>query len=397
MDNVVPPVPPKKKRNVKTLTSQTSNMTYTVDGVMTTWNDTTEYDMSFRKLTDDEQQAKVRRSNKGAEKQMKGIIKNKLIAVNYTTVVAEKLREHLSAGRVQQASMFHASPKTLSMSISNPNFISVGEWVEVDADRSPGFNSEGGIAVIISVHDNFADVKYVLTKWVEKLIPIRRLTTIPMPHRGPRASLRQTKVVSQLKAAPSPKNTGNNFRTMSHVQILKYGLTNNLWKKKGWLFQLLHNEGIVEDTRQSRKEHCWSYYKSQMLYIEAMQDAKQDADFDPRRSDHKTGGKDGKFVKAKHGTVKPKNPLTVTYLCFAFDIPYASFKRWKNDAFVSKTYVPEHKGKSVLTDKEWASKIYNARRMYISHTLAVWLEKNPTKKNDTNAKKVGHGYDILKY
>jgi len=271
-----------------------------------------------------------------------------------------------------------------------------GEWVEVDADRSPGFNSEGGIAVIISVHDNFADVKYVLTKWVEKLIPIRRSTTIPMPHRGPRASLRQTKVVSQLKAAPSPKNTGNNFRTMSHVQILKYGLTNNLWKKKGWLFQLLHNEGIVEDTRQSRKEHCWSYYKSQMLYIEAMQDAKQDADFDPRRSDHKTG-KDGKFVKAKHGTVKPKNPLTVTYLCFAFDIPYASFKRWKNDAFVSKTYVPEHKGKSVLTDKEWASKIYNARRMYISHTLAVWLEKNPTKKNDTNAKKVGHGHDILKY
>ncbi len=384
VDNSLQPAAKKLKRSVKTLTSLTSHTTYTVNGVMTSWDDTTEYGTSFRNMTEEEQHAEVLRLNKGAQKQMKGIIKNKLIAVNYTTLVANKLREHLSAGRVTQASMFHASPKTLSISLANPSFISVGEWVEVDADRTPGYNSEGGIAVIISVHDNFADVKYVLTKWVEKLIPIRRLTTIVMPHRGPRASLRQAKAVPQFEASPS---NNNNFRTMSHVQILKYGLTCNLWKKKGWLFELLHNKGIVDGTRQSRKEHCWLYYKSQMLYIEAMQDAKQDPDFHPRRSDHKTG-KDGKFVKVKQGTIKPKNPLTVTYLCFAFDIPYASFKRWKNEAFVTKTYVPEHKGKSVLTDKVWASKIYNARRMYVTHTLAAWLEKHPTKKNDTNAKKV---------
>ncbi len=128
---------------------------------------------------------------------------------------------------------------------------------------------------------------------------------ITMPHRGPRASLRQAKAVPQVDRAPSPKNTSNNFRTMSHVQILKYDLTTNLWKKKGWLFELLHKEGIVDGTRQSRKEHCWSYYKSQMLYIEAMQDAKQDADFDPKRSDHKMG-KGGKFVKAKHGTTSQR-------------------------------------------------------------------------------------------
>jgi hypothetical protein len=157
-----------------------------------------------------------------------------------------------------------------------------------------------------------------------------------------------------------------------------------MWKKKGWLFALLQREGIVDGTRQSRKEHCWSYYKSQLLYIEAMQDAKQDVDFDPRRIDHKTG-KDGKFVKTQHGTPKPKNPLTVTYLCFAFDIPYASFKRWKNEAFVTNKQEPTHKGKSVLTDKVWATQIYDPRRMYIMHKLAAWLEKHPTKKNDPNA------------
>jgi len=86
------------------------------------------------------------------------------------------------------------------------------------------------------------------------------------------------------------------------------------------------------------------------LYIEALQEAKDDVDFDPRRSNHLTG-KDGKFTKNKLASLKPKNPLTVTYLCFAFDIPYATFKRWKADAFVTKKFVPAHQGKSVITDK----------------------------------------------
>ncbi len=158
-------------------------------------------------------------------------------------------------------------------------------------------------------------------------------------------------------------------------------------EKKGWLFDLLVREGIIDGTKQSRKENCWSYYKSQMLYIGAMQEAKDDTTFDPRRSDHKTG-KDGKFVSVKRGTVKPKNALTVTYLCFAFDVPYATFKRWKNDAFVSEKNVPDNKGKHVLTDKPWASQVFNARRMFVSHSMEIWLQKHPAKKHDTLAKQV---------
>lgn len=129
-------------------------------------------------------------------------------------------------------------------------------------------------------------------------MPLRRLTTIIMPHRGPRASLRQ-----QKKPAPSPatnKGSGSqsDFRTMSAIQILKFGLTSNLWKKQGWLFDLLHREGLLDATKQSRKDACWSYYKSQLLYIEALQEAKDDAAFDPRRSDHLIG-RDGKFMKKK--------------------------------------------------------------------------------------------------
>jgi hypothetical protein len=90
----------------------------------------------------------------------------------------------------------------------------------------------------------------------------------------------------------------------------------------------------------------------------------------------------------KNPSIKPKNPLTVTYLCFAFDIPYATFKRWKKDAFVSKVYVPETKGKSVLTDKKLATQVYNPRKMYVTHGMAVWLDKHPAKKYDATAKKV---------
>ncbi len=228
----------------------------------------------------------------------------------------------------------------------------------------------------------------MLTRWVEKMVPLRRLTTIVMPHRGPRASLRAAKAFAVEQTEKASNDTVvSKFSTISAIQILKYGLKENLWKKKGWLFDLLHREGIVDGSRRSRKETSWAYYKSQMLYIEAMQEAKDDATYDPRRQDHKTG-KDGKFMKVKKGTVKPKNALTVTNLCFAFNVPYATFKRWKNEAFVTHTHVPEHKGKRVLTDKAWASKVFNARRMFVDHSMANWITKHPAKKYDSEAKKV---------
>ena len=216
-------------------------------------------------------------------------------------------------------------------------------------------------------------------------MPLRRLTTVVMPHRGPRVSLRQ-----QKKPAPSPKGKSpskSDFRLMSAIQILKYGLATNLWKKEGWLFALLQQEGILDGSKQSRKEGCWNYFKSQQLYIEALQDAKDDSTFDPRRSGHVTG-KDGRFKQAKNATMKPKNPLTVTFLCFAFGVPYATFKRWKLEAFVTKKYVPAHAGKSVITDRVWATQIFNPLKMYVRHEMDAWLAKHPAKKADTKGKKV---------
>ncbi len=90
---------------------------------------------------------------------MKHIIKTKLLSLHYQKLVEEKLRQHLSNGRESQESMFRCAPKLTDCVFANLKFLSVGEWVEVDGDRSPGFNSEGGIGVITNVHDDFADVK----------------------------------------------------------------------------------------------------------------------------------------------------------------------------------------------------------------------------------------------
>ena len=136
-------------------------------------------------MNDEGQRAEVDMLNKGAAKDMKGLIKKKILIVHYKQLVEDRMKQYLCDSKVTQDSMFHATPKAGTLFTANLQFLSVGEWVEVDADRTPGFNSEGGIAVIVNVHDDLADVKYVLTKRVEKLVPLRRLTTILMPHRVP--------------------------------------------------------------------------------------------------------------------------------------------------------------------------------------------------------------------
>ncbi len=148
-----------KRSRTKAKKDAGTAVTYTLEGVFAAWSDTTEYGKSFRDMTPDEQKAEVVVLNKGAVKGMKGIIKSKLLGTQFKTLVADKLRSHISESRVHPAAMFHATPKSINLVMFDVNFISVGEWFEVDADRTPGFNSEGGIAVIVSVHDTLADVK----------------------------------------------------------------------------------------------------------------------------------------------------------------------------------------------------------------------------------------------
>ncbi len=193
---------------------------------MTAFPDKTEFGISFRSMSEAEQKLEVVRLNKGAATGMKGAIKKRKIDVQFKDLVKEKMKDFIIANRTQQSGMFRAVPHTKHLQSMQIKFLSVGEWVEVEPDISPGWNSEGGIGVITLVTDGLADVKYVLTRWVEKLIPLRRLTTIIMPHREPAAGLRPSRPIPTAEAFVSkpfePEHKG------------KTVLTCNKWARMYW-------------------------------------------------------------------------------------------------------------------------------------------------------------------
>ena len=71
--------------------------------------------------------------------------------------------------------------------------VQVGDWVEVQEDYAPGRCSEGGLGTITTIHRgvdpeecdvlleeaSLVDVKYMLTGWVERQIPLTRLHAVP--------------------------------------------------------------------------------------------------------------------------------------------------------------------------------------------------------------------------
>ena len=148
-----------KNKVAKGRTKKVQAVQYTVESVLLEWSASTEYGISFRGLSSEEQLAEVAVLNKSSAKGMRHIVKNNLLAKEYKLLIGEKMRLYFQEHRDSMASMMHAAHKVQPGPQANPTFLSVGEWVEVDADRTPGYNSEGGIGVITGVVDGLADVK----------------------------------------------------------------------------------------------------------------------------------------------------------------------------------------------------------------------------------------------
>jgi hypothetical protein len=83
----------------------------------------------------------------------------KVISSKYSTICMQKLKEHLVSMRVVDNDMFRKAAPISSSRMVGSSAVSVGDFVEVDADRSPGWNSEGGIAMVTASAYNFAEVK----------------------------------------------------------------------------------------------------------------------------------------------------------------------------------------------------------------------------------------------
>jgi hypothetical protein len=75
------------------------------------------------------------------------------------------------------------------------------------------------------------------------MIPFTRLTTIVMPHRAAKPSLRPRSNVTLEPTSGKDAALVSDFRNWTSIKLLKYGLEKRLYKKKGWLFDLLTEEG----------------------------------------------------------------------------------------------------------------------------------------------------------
>jgi hypothetical protein len=82
--------------------------------------------------------------------------------------------------------------------------------------------------------------RYILTRRVEKGVPLSRLTTIVMRHRAQKAALRS-------KVTPGKKSEElvleSKFKKLTTMELLGHGLTSPLHRKHGWLKHLLLVEG----------------------------------------------------------------------------------------------------------------------------------------------------------
>ena len=148
-----------KQPRAKKVQKLMNNKTYTTDSVLLEFGEDDAFGQEYRKLDVEAKKKAVEKLNAGATKGIKSVVKTNVLTTKYSSLCSEKLMEHLLATRVDVVDMFRLAPPRPTTRTIAAAAVSVGDWVQVDADRSTGWNSEGGIALVIAVHDSFSDVK----------------------------------------------------------------------------------------------------------------------------------------------------------------------------------------------------------------------------------------------
>jgi hypothetical protein len=228
-------------------------------------------------------------------------------------------------------------------------------------------------------------LRYVLDGRMEANINIGRMTTIPMPMRGTKATLRARETL--VVPTQAPIEPRSKFARMSAIDCLKWGLLFNRNVTKGWLRAHLIKEKVLGGDKAGIQKRFWSDYKAQELFMQGMRECMGE-EFDPKLSKQKREA-NGDFGENKNGV--PQNILTVKYILHAYDISYTTFKRMKKaDNEVPKVKVAHvTKGKSVFENKDFAEAWYSPYRIYVRQKYAEWRETEVGRNADPIRKRVG--------
>jgi hypothetical protein len=196
-----------------------------------------------------------------------------------------------------------------------------------------------------------------------------------------------------------PDSKEARFKVIDPIAVLKAGLRTVRHHQFGWLAEdLVQACGELDGTKESLNTRLWSDYNAQLVHMRAMRDILGE-DYDPL---HVLAGRDkeGKFIVNKNVDV-PKNHLSLAYLLHAYGVSQSTFKRLRQRGGESLPIqqVPHNKGKSVVTDKDYASTVYTPRYFFVNSQMKKWLLKNPeatSKRKMTSRKWLRKQWDMEK-
>ena len=78
-------------------------------------------------------------------------------------MIASAQKTRLEALRVPVNAMIHPKIEVKpDITLTGAAGLTVGDWVEVEHDFTPGINSGGGVGIITSIVEIFSNVKYIL-------------------------------------------------------------------------------------------------------------------------------------------------------------------------------------------------------------------------------------------
>ncbi len=178
---------------------------------------------------------------------------------------------------------------------------------------------------------------------------------------------------------------------MHDIELLQYGLDEGFHKKEGWLWRRLTGEGVVEDCKEAQRVRVLQAYQSQKIFIMAQKQVMPKGwdPIDPMRSVKVNKGT-GKFRSlSKAASPVPGNPLTQSFLRFAFGIPKETFRRWLGEGSVFRSRIPHNKGKSIIDNFEMAETYITPQKLFLEYEM-VQFNKTDEGKNATREEKNIH-------
>jgi hypothetical protein len=67
-----------------------------------------------------------------------------------------------------------------------------------------------------------------------------------MPHHGATSTLRpRSEKITTAEVSAKDKSRTSDMRSWTAIKLLKHGLEKKIYRKKGWLFDLLQKEGAI--------------------------------------------------------------------------------------------------------------------------------------------------------